>query len=576
MGANSFRAASEAVVQRAEARVDKSCVATRYHRLPRKLADDYIINDAAVLGRGSTGAVLAATRRGSEQTFAVKTVNLRGVSSETRGYIATEVELFLGMDHPHVTRLFDVYEGDCELNFVMERMEGGELLDRVIQRECYCEPDAAKAAWQMLLCLNYIHSHGIVHRDVKMENFMYVRKDTDHLKLIDFGLSKVWDKSTKMQASCGTLGYIAPEVLDGSYTSQCDLWSFGVVMYTLLAGHMPFQGSEGQQMVLIMSGMYDMDTKEWEKISPDAKDFVQQLLCVDVSKRLTAEQALQHKWLDSRHSSSTGGLASRSVVDAGVVEALRKFSQATKFRRACMSVMAWSLSHEERRSVHEAFLALDKSRQGTIKLWQLRDVLSNTFDVEDKEVAQIFSALDTTHDEEIHYSAFLAAMISSRIALHDKLLHSAFNRFDLDGSGRVTSEGLADLFGQSFQGKDLEDLLQEVNARYGGSLTYNDFVTYLTSGQDDSEHLARVDGANCVIDSKVAQDPAMQTLVRERSGAIPRKAGSRVRHSAEKLQTREVEQLTERSSSGLKRRASSTSCHESEERSVHPRTATCH
>mmetsp|Transcript_42569 Transcript_42569/g.97618 ORF Transcript_42569/g.97618 Transcript_42569/m.97618 type:complete len:560 (-) Transcript_42569:272-1951(-) len=520
MGAKSFRAAADAVVQRAEARVDKSCVATRYHRPPRRIEDDYIISEK-ILGRGSTGAVVAAMRKGSDQTFAVKTLHLRGISSETRAHIATEVELFLAMDHPHVVRLFDVYEADGELSFAMERMEGGELLDRVIKQECYSEPEAAAAAWQMLLCLNYIHSHGIVHRDVKLENFMYVRQDTDHLKLIDFGMSKIWDRRTKMEASCGTLSYIAPEVMDGSYTSQCDIWSFGVVMHMLIVGYMPFRGSEAHQMVCIMNGLHDFTTDEWKSTSVDARDFVQQLLTVDVTKRMTAEAALQHKWLTCRHQT----IGTAHVVDTGVIEALRRFSQASKFRRACLSVMAWSLSHEERKSVCDAFLALDTSRQGTIKLWQLRDVLSETFHIEDKEVAQIFEALDTSHDEEIHYSAFLAAMISSRIKLHDKLLHDAFARFDTEGHGEVTQGGLRDLFGHCFHGKDLEDLLEEVNSRYAGALTYSDFVSYLHSGLNDQDHMVK---ANCMVDSKVvlgqpkfAGEPSVMLLRRKQSEEQP-------------------------------------------------------
>merc|ERR1740117_2836405 len=104
-------------------------------------------------------------------------------------------------------------------------MDGGELFDRVIELKRFSEQDAADAVWQMLLSLNYIHSHGIVHRDLKLENFLYEKKDGRHLKLIDFGFSKIWDPNIAMQLSCGTLSYVAPEVLRKKYTSQCDLRS---------------------------------------------------------------------------------------------------------------------------------------------------------------------------------------------------------------------------------------------------------------------------------------------------------------------------------------------------------------
>merc|ERR1719221_439021 len=149
----------------------------------------------------------------------------------------------------------------------MECMEGGELFDRISELKRFGEPDAADAMWQMLLSLNYIHSHGIVHRDIKLENFLYDQKNSDHLKLIDFGFSKMWDPNIKMRISCGTLSYIAPEVLGKCYTSQCDMWSLGVIVFILLAGYMPFSGSEEQQVKNITQGNYKMKTERWHNVS---------------------------------------------------------------------------------------------------------------------------------------------------------------------------------------------------------------------------------------------------------------------------------------------------------------------
>eukprot|EP00439_Symbiodinium_sp_Y106_P013816 s3754_g1.t6 len=525
-------------LERAERRLSVPAVLGRFHRLPRTLQDDYSVSEK-VLGTGCSGQVLQAVSRTTEQSVAVKCLSLVGITEKARRELENEVELFLSMDHPRVARLLDVYQAEGRMSLVMECMEGGELFSRVMDREVFPERDAAHTAWQMLLALNYIHSHGIVHRDarlavasaedrdIKLENFMYARKDgardslsfrgnldcrrqdTDHLKLIDFGLSKVWEPNTKMEASCGTLGYIAPEVLNKTYSSKCDLWSLGVIVYILLSGCMPFAGSEQHQIVCIMSGMYDMEDEEWTPVSAAAKDFVRKLLVVDPAARMSADEALVHGWIKEPgpevlvlvcssfqrvlDAQDRERIPSESRVDRSVVDALRKFEQASKFRRACMSLMAWSLTHEERKSVVDAFLELDTSRRGTIRLHEMRDVLSHF------EVAGIFHALDSSHCDEVHYSEFLAAMVSSRIAMHDQLLRSAFARFD-DGRGFISRESLQKLLGDSFEGAPVEELLAEVDPEQQGKVSYEQFVSYLRSGSVQEDHMYVV---NSVIDGEL-------------------------------------------------------------------------
>jgi len=407
-----------------------------------------------------------------DQKYAVKAFKLSNVAPDKRAQLESEVEIFLCMDHPHITRLYDVFESEDYLHLVMECMEGGELFDRVSEVKRFSERDAADAMWQMLLAVNYIHSHGMVHRDLKLENFLYDQRGSNHLKLIDFGFSKVWDPNIKMRVSCGTLSYVAPEVLEKSYGSQCDVWSLGVIVFILLAGYMPFSGAEAIQTKNISDGKYVMKPERWGNISDEAKHFTKSLLQVNPEKRLTAQKALEHSWIASRNNCAC-------EVDDSIVNALRQFGQASRFRRCCMEMMAWSLSNAERSKVREYFLKMDANKQGTITLSELKTVLTAGFEVPDDETMAIFNALDTNNDEEIHYSDFLAAMVNTRIAIHDDLIRSAFRKFDTDSSGYITVANLKEVLGDTFEGAEVESLVAEADQLKDGRISYAEFVAYI-------------------------------------------------------------------------------------------------
>jgi serine/threonine protein kinase len=260
------------ITDRLEAKVGTINISGRYHRFPRTMGTDYVITQD-VLGSGHNGDVrLATSKERPDHKFAVKAFDFTGVPAQRRVQLESEVEVFLSMDHPHIARLVDVYEMDAHLDLVMECMEGGELLDRIREQKRYSERSTAEAVWQMLLALNYIHSHGMIHCDLKLENYMYDQKDSNHLKLIDFGFSKMCDKKAELKRkACGTLSYTAPEVLEWSYTQQCDQWSLGVIVFVLLAGYMPFSGPEVEQMEKIAAGKYVMKEERWATISEEAK-----------------------------------------------------------------------------------------------------------------------------------------------------------------------------------------------------------------------------------------------------------------------------------------------------------------
>eukprot|EP00427_Karlodinium_veneficum_P051594 CAMPEP_0169358642 /NCGR_PEP_ID=MMETSP1017-20121227/28800_1 /TAXON_ID=342587 /ORGANISM="Karlodinium micrum, Strain CCMP2283" /LENGTH=534 /DNA_ID=CAMNT_0009455741 /DNA_START=9 /DNA_END=1614 /DNA_ORIENTATION=+ len=452
----------------------------RYHKLPRRLQDEYYVT-RTVLGSGCSGNVLLASRVDlkNPQTFAVKILQTGNLTADEVAHLQAEIEIFLCMDHPHVARLVDVYETEKSISLVMECMSGGEVFDRVLKQNGYREGDAADTIKQMLLAVNYVHRHGIVHRDLKLENFLYESRSGRHLKLIDFGFSKFCDTTSRMHTSCGTLAYVAPEVLLKSYNSQCDLWSMGVIAFIVLSGHMPFYGKEHQQVRNIKMGKYIMKAEHWKGVSPEAKNFVKALLKVNPSERLTAKEALNHEWLRE--------LCPDPVLDQHlIVSALRSWRSAPALLRAFMSMMAWSLSNVQQASVRKYFLAMDKNHDGAISLAELQALMIHENGTTSDEIASIFKMFSECHDKEIHYSDVLAAMSLQHIDPDDDLLRTTFRKFDTRGIGYITAHDFRAVLGNSFCGGRADMLIREADVlHHDGAIDFEEFAEYVRARQKD-------------------------------------------------------------------------------------------
>jgi len=293
-----------------------------------------------------------------------------------------------------------------------------------------------------------------VHRDIKLENFLYDTRDYKFLKLIDFGFSRFHRSATrKMQLCCGTIAYMAPEVLSGGYDKQCDMWSLGVVVFILLAGYMPFMGSDAQLERRIQAGEVNYQEERWGNISVDAKGFVTSLLVVDSTQRITAAQALEHPWLQKRNEAHSNDQLNLDENASEILRGMQQFCASSKFRKSCMVMMAWSLTNEQRSKVRDAFLEMDTHNTGIVRLTDFKTVLQANVSVTDEEARRVFGALDTHCNEEVHYSDFLAAMVGSRVQINDHMIESAFRRFDVDNSGSITLENLRSVLGGCYEGQ---------------------------------------------------------------------------------------------------------------------------
>jgi len=236
----------------------------------------------------------------TKEEVAIKIIDRKNVGKDYEKNLRMEMEILKKVHHPNIIELQEMVEAGDKLYFVMELVTGGELFDRIVEKGSYSEEDARILVRKIVSAIEYLHDKNIAHRDLKPENLLVKSKEDDtEVKIADFGLSKIIDKDKMMQTACGTPGYVAPEVLNAEgYDKEVDMWSIGVITYILLCGFPPFYSESVPEVFeQIMKAEYDYPEEYWEDISEEAKDFIDNLLVVDVAHRMTAKQSFEHPWL---------------------------------------------------------------------------------------------------------------------------------------------------------------------------------------------------------------------------------------------------------------------------------------
>jgi len=255
--------------------------------------------------------------------------------------IETEIEVLKRVNHPNVVKMFEVFESESQIILVLQLITGGELFEKIVERQFYTEKDASKVIRQILEGLRAMHSKDVVHRDLKPENLLLSDDSDDADVLItDFGLSAILpEDGSLLHDAVGTPSYIAPEILialdtDEGYGTEVDLWGVGVIMYILLCGFVPFYGEDEDEVYdKIEEAEYSFPSPYWDMISDDAKDFISKCFVLDKTHRLDIEQAFAHPWIQAYDSNPEVALDT-------CVKELAKFNARRKFKSAVNGLIA--------------------------------------------------------------------------------------------------------------------------------------------------------------------------------------------------------------------------------------------
>ena len=270
----------------------------------RELKQNYLIDaKTEVIGAGLYGRVFKTTSKHDQSLQVVIKVIDKNKLGDNIECIVEEVAILNQLDHPNIVKYHETYNDNKYIYLVMEYISGKPLFSKITEQsnQNFSEKIAAGYMKELFYAINHCHAQDIVHRDIKPDNIMIT--DNNTVRLIDFGLSKATRNKKNFTTVAGTPYYMSPEVLNGSYGKEADIWSLGVVLYTLVSGYLPFQGNSAPEVFRkIKDASFHFNHKEFESVSEECKDLIRRLLVSNAGQRLSGKQALAHPWFKTMES----------------------------------------------------------------------------------------------------------------------------------------------------------------------------------------------------------------------------------------------------------------------------------
>ena len=436
------------------------------------------------LGRGSFGKVFKVMHIASKKLRAVKVIEKRISKRRSSDLLFfTEVDILRRLDHPNILSIHEVFEDTRHYYVVSELCEGGELFGYITKAKKLDEEMAADVMRQVLSAVAYCHEHNIVHRDLKPENILLDTSPTPtnpfiHLKLIDFGTSCFFVESQQLTKVLGTPYYIAPEVLGGCYDAKCDVWSCGVILYILLCGFPPFGGTSDEEiMKKVRSGRFSFQHKNWKNVSSSAKSLLSRMLYLNPATRPSAIQCLQDPWLQFYRPSPTS-----IDLDTALIQ-LQSFTKVCKLRLAMLSFLASQhLQKENELELAKSFRDIDRNGDGKLSREELLSAYEVIY-VGDAEavVDRVMRQVDIDNSGYIDYTEFLVASARIDGILSKDNLKAAFDAFDLDHSGKISSSELKTMLGAgtNVSPEIWDSLIKQADQNGDGEIEYSEFVNMM-------------------------------------------------------------------------------------------------
>jgi calcium-dependent protein kinase len=415
----------------------------------------------------------------------MKTIACKHASKNLLSMVQKEINILKNLDHPNIIKVYEFFKTDKYIYIINELCTGGELFDKIVEVKFFSEVVACNIMRQLLSAVAYCHEKGVIHRDLKPENILIEsseEKDKDffHIKIIDFGTSEILKKS-KLTEQIGTSFYIAPEILKNGYNEKCDLWSCGVILYILLCGAPPFYGrNEKEIFAKVINGSYSFRQKVWNNISSEGKNLVQKLLELNPEKRLSAKEALKHKWFKNNQNK----IVNKNNNNTSILQNITEFCAEQKLQQATLAFLVHNFApKEELDELKDIFFAFDKNCDGKISKAEFVTGLSNTNALNSiikkgNSIEGLIKNIDVDNNGYIGFEEFCIALINKEKILTEKNLKMAFDVFDRDKSGGIDQNELKYILGEyNINAKEhlWNKIIEQIDLNRDGQISYEEF-----------------------------------------------------------------------------------------------------
>ena len=464
-----------------------------------------------IIGKGAFGVVRAGYRKKElppHKIYAIKSIYKKNLKRRDINRLEKEVDILSSLDHPNISRFYEAFHDDNHFNIVMELCRGRSLSKFLKScRGCLDEDRSRIIIMKILHAINYCHSLGIVHCDLKpdniifeipkeeMEDLEYSGRNNENnylinldLKIVDFGLSCRLKKNQKLNNTVGTAYFMSPEMLKGEYDEKCDIWSIGVILYYMLSGKYPFHAEDNYEIFQLIEN--EEPNYSDLNISENAIDFLKKCLTKDPRLRPNAKESLHHQWLKPIFSC----IRSNSFLSQELIINFASYNKLPQLKKLILKYLISNMGHIELFPYKSAFYAFDFRKEGIIRVKDIEKIFKiYNLNINEYQIEKIMTICDEPNKKFLTYTEFILCCIDIGDILTPEKLLNAFFFFDMDNNMVIDPIDLKNVllrFGKNvINEKDIEKIILEATKEKDNKMGIKEFVMMYKDDIDVDEYL---------------------------------------------------------------------------------------